>query len=327
MRGFEDHMPQSEPGSVNLDTAHKPSLAYVPYLVTGRRFYADEMAFHANYAIMSTPPSGEEWPRLNGLLWENQPRGLAWALRDVADAAAYLPDNHPYKAYYGRVVTNNLETLDEYARTEASPLGFVLFGTGYDGEYLVYSCWMTAFQVWSFDHARVQTGATAGVAIRDLVAGNLIGMINGDEEGFPGTYAIWDKIRYGTRAPDYGPVTYFTTWAEVFEATFVYEDGTVEPDPWAYWPGYGFHMWMAMAVAKQAGIEGAAEALEFVRVRDNAGPGSFMEQLKGGAYAFADPDDIGTTTPTTPVDTIAQLLRKVFDLLRGLIQRLLALFT
>jgi len=80
-------------------------------------------------------------------------------------------------------------------------------------------------------------------------------------------------------------------------------------------------------VAKQVGIEGAAEALEFVRVQDYEGqPGSFMDLVvSGSAYAFADPGDT-PVTPTTPVDTIAQLLRKVFDLLRGLIQRLLALF-
>src|SRR5262249_50785724 len=38
---------QAEPG----DIAHQPSLAFVPYLVTGDRFFADEMAFWANYCL------------------------------------------------------------------------------------------------------------------------------------------------------------------------------------------------------------------------------------------------------------------------------------
>ena len=38
------------------DNAHQPSIAYVPYLLTGDRYYAEEMAFWANYAMMKTSP-------------------------------------------------------------------------------------------------------------------------------------------------------------------------------------------------------------------------------------------------------------------------------
>ena len=45
-------IPTAGPGQSELlpDNAHQPSLAYVPYLMTGDRYYAEEMAFWANYA-------------------------------------------------------------------------------------------------------------------------------------------------------------------------------------------------------------------------------------------------------------------------------------
>jgi hypothetical protein len=322
-RGLEGHIPLSPLGTPALDTAHKPSFAYVPYLVTGRRFYADEMAFHANYAIMSTPYWTQPFTREHGeLLWQQSLRGIAWALRDVADAAAYLPDASPYRAYYSRVVTANLEALDDCSKTAASPLGFVSFATWYDEPYVKEPLWMAAFLIWSLEHARVQTGATAGVAIRDLMAQNLVDFIN-SPEGMPGVYAVWDYIIYGTWEPETDTITYFTTWQEVFEANFVREDGTIEPEP--YWPGYGHHFWMALTVAKQVGIEGAAEALEVTRGMDQQGyPGWFMESLiDSSAYAFADPDD----TPAAPADTIFELLRQVIAIIVELIQRLLAVLT
>jgi hypothetical protein len=41
-------------GPLKPDNAHVPSLAYIPYLVTGDRYYADEMKAWANYALIST---------------------------------------------------------------------------------------------------------------------------------------------------------------------------------------------------------------------------------------------------------------------------------
>ena len=36
------------------DIAHQPSIAYVPYLISGDRYYADEMKFWANYVLIGT---------------------------------------------------------------------------------------------------------------------------------------------------------------------------------------------------------------------------------------------------------------------------------
>src|SRR5262249_14892200 len=103
------------------DNAHQPSLAFVPYLLTGDRYYAEEMAFWANYAMLRTYP-GDGVRGATGIVENNEVRGFGWALRNIADAAAYYPDASPVKAYLAQKVSNNLQYLDNYAASVTSPL-------------------------------------------------------------------------------------------------------------------------------------------------------------------------------------------------------------
>jgi hypothetical protein len=65
-------------GPATPDNAHVPSLAYVPYLLTGDRYYADEMKFWAYYVLISTWPGMGNADRKGsrGLLVQN--RSAAW---------------------------------------------------------------------------------------------------------------------------------------------------------------------------------------------------------------------------------------------------------
>ncbi|MEM9013922.1 MAG: hypothetical protein AAGB02_02335 [Pseudomonadota bacterium] len=88
------------------DHAHKPALFSVPYLVTGDRYYADELAMQAAYSLFG------RWPALRGgglkAIDVEQVRASAWSLRDLSDAAWLLPESHPSKAYLSRALTENL---------------------------------------------------------------------------------------------------------------------------------------------------------------------------------------------------------------------------
>src|SRR5205823_5055201 len=86
---------QAEPG----DIAHQPSLAFVPYLVTGDRFFADETTYWANFCLIGSYANDFNRKGSQGLLIGNEVRGIGWALRNLGDAAAYLPDDHPMKRY------------------------------------------------------------------------------------------------------------------------------------------------------------------------------------------------------------------------------------
>ena len=89
----------------------------MPYLLTGDRYYAEEMAFWANYACCG-PINGDGVRSSQGILAINEVHGFGWALRNIVDAAAYYPDASPMKAYLSQKVTNNLSWLDAYANSQ-----------------------------------------------------------------------------------------------------------------------------------------------------------------------------------------------------------------
>lgn len=66
-------------GPFTPDIAHQPSLAYIPYLVTGERYYADEMGFWANYNLIATFQDSFYDSRRGseGWLGANEVRGIA----------------------------------------------------------------------------------------------------------------------------------------------------------------------------------------------------------------------------------------------------------
>ena len=111
-----------------VDVSHQPSLAYVPYLVTGERYYLDELMFWANWSI-GMHPSDYRGGSL-ALLSDEQVRGQAWGMRVLGEAAHILPDQHPMKAYFTRKLANNLDWyVTQYPRNPdqgaISPLGWV----------------------------------------------------------------------------------------------------------------------------------------------------------------------------------------------------------
>jgi hypothetical protein len=93
-----------------IDQAHEPDLAFVPYLVTGDRYYLDELESAAAFLALSGNPQYRK--NGEGLIrpW-NQTRGLAWNLRDIDNAAWIAPDADPLKAVFATLVANNLNDL------------------------------------------------------------------------------------------------------------------------------------------------------------------------------------------------------------------------
>jgi hypothetical protein len=108
------------------DTAHQPSLAFVPYLVTGDAFYLDEMLFWAGWNIAGMNPQYRGYGA--GLLTEDQIRGQAWNMRSLSEVIRSIPDNHSHKGYFSTRMTNNMNWYYQKYVTNAgteSPLGAV----------------------------------------------------------------------------------------------------------------------------------------------------------------------------------------------------------
>jgi hypothetical protein len=209
---------RAEPG----DNAHQPSMAYVPYLLTGDRFYLDEMQYWANFCLLSTFQDSHSNARSGsqGLLGYNEVRGIGWALRNLADAAAYSPDSDPYRRYFTEKVQNNLAWLDTQARTVQTPLGTMFSNRRPEDTqwppYAWIALWEQTYVAWSIDHA-LRQGFTGGAAARDRIAKFQLKLFTSEAAGydraFAGAYVIAVGVKDGNR------VSYFATLAEVFRRT------------------------------------------------------------------------------------------------------------
>jgi hypothetical protein len=88
------------------DVSHHPNLAYLPYLVTGDRYYLDELLFWANYVTFASNPGYRD--NVKGLFKSDQVRGQAWAMRTLAEAAYIAPDAERQKAHLNAALGHNL---------------------------------------------------------------------------------------------------------------------------------------------------------------------------------------------------------------------------
>jgi hypothetical protein len=150
------------------DSAHQPSLTYVPYLLTGDRYYLEELQFWANWNMLQANPAYRE--RERGLIKWDQPRGQAWSMRTLGQLAYVAPDDDPMKKYFADRLGFNLAwyTQQYLADAAASPLGYLKNGAtiGDDG---TLAPWMDDFFTSSIG-ALVALGFEQAIPLRDWKA-------------------------------------------------------------------------------------------------------------------------------------------------------------
>jgi hypothetical protein len=264
-RAGRDGLPAGDLGAtgpLTPDNAHVPSLAYVPYLLTGDRYYADEMAFWANYALLSTFQDAYYNTRGGkaGLLKSNEVRGIAWALRNLVDAAAYLPSDDPVRAYLAEKVANNLKWADKLAVEHKTPLGTYLEGQAPEQVgtkvWAVPRPWQNNFLAWSLDHAAAQ-GFSGGERLRDRLARFQYRLFTSKD--YPREYACAYTLVIGTRDAE-GKVRYFDTLKEVFDATY----GKPPAKPLSVAGYYGPDARLMLMIARKKRWPGAEDAYKYL---------------------------------------------------------------
>jgi hypothetical protein len=94
---------------IGPDLAHFPSLAYIPYLLTGDYYLLEELHAAASWTLGLS--QYDAWrvrnPHVNGIL-SDYARGEAWGLRNLAHAAFASPDGSAEKRYFTSRVEVNL---------------------------------------------------------------------------------------------------------------------------------------------------------------------------------------------------------------------------
>jgi len=161
------------------DHAHAPSIGYVSYLLTGDKFYAEELSFWASYHM-------GEWPH-QGLKWQSMDRSFAWSLRQVVDAAFILPDGHPLVGYFtdgvNKCIDEMTEGLVKSGRRVHCPAAGVFQCSGRQNWVNAMRCsaWMYAWVVWALGNA-ADKGFDKAPAVRDWAAEYIVGLYTSDDE-------------------------------------------------------------------------------------------------------------------------------------------------
>lgn len=136
------------------DIPHQPSMAYLPYLVTGDYYYLEELQFWAMYNVFASNPNYRGFDK--GLLQSEQVRGQAWGLRTLADAAYITPDADVLKADFNYFLDSNLDWYNAtYSNNAAAnKLGVIVNGYAYSyGGGVGIAPWQDDFFTSAVGHA------------------------------------------------------------------------------------------------------------------------------------------------------------------------------
>jgi len=194
------------------DIAHEPSLAYLPYLVTGDFYYLEEMQFWAVLNPLGTAPSNHGYGQ--GLLRWLQIRGQAWALRTLGEVAYITPDSDPMKAYFTKQLDNNLNFYSQtYVTGNPNKLGM------YDGsgegaaEAVTTSPWQDDYLTWAFGYLS-DLGFTKALPILQWKAKFAVGRMT--DPGF--CWVMGAPYSMATTRDSNGKI--FNTFDELYRATY-----------------------------------------------------------------------------------------------------------
>ncbi|MFO7898462.1 MAG: hypothetical protein R6V58_05320 [Planctomycetota bacterium] len=290
-----------KPGShFHVDGAHQPSLAYVPYLVTGDYYYLEEMWFWANYNMIRIHYQYRD--QAAGLLIPNQTRGEAWTLRNLLHPAALSPDGSKAKTYFEAKLRSNLQRYNAFTKSDrATPIGTYTMGAthaytrGWDpkirGKYYSMPGWQHNFLAWCMAHV-CDHGYDAN-AIRDYLMKWTIGSFTHPDEITPYAGTAY-FVFVGERLPD-KTARWCRTWKEVSELTYEAPGPKRKKPKSVSYPRFGgSYSYIARAVLLEATRSGhpqrdkAVEALDWL---NGELPARIEVMAANPKWAFEPPDD------------------------------------
>jgi hypothetical protein len=237
------------------DTAHKPALSFVPYLLTGRRSLLDQMVAEAFWCILSMWPARRletaDVPAVRdvNVVSGAQIRGAAWSMRDLGNAAWIMPDDHANAGYLRAAHDANWTWVRamtaKWSAMQGEARGWI-FGNYAIGARGETSPWQQDFFVASAATAARRGNADAR-AVLAWMENFIVGRFLAAERGFNPR----DGVAYQfPLAPAGGPnPAYFQSWAEIGAETRARDMSNDES--WRRSNGYygplGLHSLAAMA--------------------------------------------------------------------------------
>lgn len=245
----------SDPTIWSPDQAHQASYSYVPYLLTGDRFYLEEMMFWASWNVLNQTVANRQGAL--SLLEKDQIRAQAWALRSLGEAARSLPDRHPMKHVYTTMLQNNLDRyFDTYiTKRLTSPLGAITHLNGVDTSPWQMDYFMTTMSLLA------QNSEPHAQEILNWWGQFSVGRFLADGQGFCAARAsgyYWPIAS--------SPGNFLTSFKEIFDLSYPADVGKkcsdlqiIEGYP-DYHTGYVAYARGALAAAANAGVPEAKDA-------------------------------------------------------------------
>jgi len=214
------------PYNYNPDGNHQPSMAYLPYLVTGDYYYLEELQFWANWNMVQANPYYRGFEK--GLAKWNEIRGQAWTLRTLGQVAYITPDSDPMKQYFVDRVQYNLDFYNTtFTQGNPNQLG-VLDGTASfapiayttpSGPQTGLAPWMDDFFTWSVGYL-AELGFVDAQPLLAWKAKFPVGRMTA-----PG-YCWIDGAAYALAVRPSSSSPLYSTFAEAYQATMRNADGT-----------------------------------------------------------------------------------------------------
>jgi len=269
-----------------LDAAHQPSLTYVPYLLTGSQYYLSETFAEASWVIGAVNWRGDQ----KSLVAQNeQMRGQAWGLRDLANAAFAAPDGSEMQSYFLGLVNRNLDWyvsqyIDNGIQAKYGELeGFFFLRAGSHSGYM--APWQQDFMTIVLGTLAEQGYTQAADLLNwsaNFTAGRFLHAADGFNPyaGFGYQLSVEDRM---TKSP-------FTSWSEAYQASkqYLYNGVDLSAPPTDAYASSGIG-YVATARASTATLArlGNLDGMEAYGFTVESSPSLSTAFLSAGKYALA----------------------------------------
>lgn len=215
-------VPSVVPSLLTAEVAHHPDFYFVPYMVTGKHFYMESLAFQQRFVTLNFNPHATYRDGKKSLWKVEECRGQAWSMRTTCHAGYILPDTYPLRAEMDYIIEQNaIWYQDNYISPGAkyhNPFGMV-YANGL--LYTVKGQPNTGFSPWMDDHLTsaagraVELGYDVMKPFLDFKAKVSVGRLTSG----PSVYCWQQAVIYALRLRETSASPLYTTWGEIYQGT------------------------------------------------------------------------------------------------------------
>ncbi|GEM_PF-3154587 len=242
-----------------MDNAHIPDLTYLAALTTGSESALEQLQAQANYDLLSIAPA---YRANDSTMIGEQQRGIAWTIRDVANAAYLTPNTDPQKAFFTGQLNAIIQNLDAnfvhgaLGAAEGSLHGYIM--GAFDTNQV--APWEQGYIVIALGQACAQ-GFTAAADVLGWMNNFISGLYLNGANGYNPLEGSGYWLTTGTGSVSSGNYQGYTSWAQLYAANFAGQPAPTSLNGYPNDPVGGFSTIAKAALAVEWNVTHAAQDL------------------------------------------------------------------